>query len=374
MTPQTHVVACRYFCVLLILFAFICRGNGQSRKQSELVLNEDLQRFGYTFDPKPDVLFIETDLAFLSNDLILVSARDVPGKTLSTVLLFNVKEQKLAKSIDLPVRSVENAVVPIQDSRFLMLSDRGWQICSVEFMCGEPWPSAWPIFVSPDGSRATIGDVAEQRWVELNPKYSSLQESWKNGTVTTHEMVQPPDQGSHGPRIELRIRKLPSAWKSIAGETGWLFEKRNTTFVQVPGKQEVDLGISGNARFVDSARVIGIKEGKATMVTIEGTVAYQVPGRLHATSHFITSASGQRFGIYELGYRGMSSWIDFGEENGAYNLARMRVFDVATGHQLFNLKWDPGRDSSYAIKPVISPDGHRVALVIHDQLRVYQIP
>jgi hypothetical protein len=372
MPPNTRTIASHYFCIFLILLSFSCKGDGQSKKDSKLIFKEDLQRFGYTFHEGPGVLSIYGDLAFLSNDLLLVSVRESPGKRpRSTMLLLNVREQRVVRSTELPVREVSNAVIPIQYSRFLMLSNQGWQICSVEFVCGEPLPTAWPVSVSPDGSRATMGGFRQQRWIELNPTYSSLQESWQNGTAITQAIMQAPDQTTAGIRIE---RFLSRRFPPIAGETGWLFATQSTTSFQVPGKQKVDLRIGGEARFVNSARVIGIKKDKATMVTLDGTMIYQVPGKLHARASFITCSSGQRFGIFELGYRGMSSWIDFGDENGAFNLARVRVFDVASGHQLFDHKWDPGHDQSFSIKPVMSPDGHRVAIVMRGQLLVYEIP
>jgi hypothetical protein len=66
--------------------------------------------------------------------------------------------------------------------------------------------------------------------------------------------------------------------------------------------------------------------------------------------------------------------VDFGDENGAYNLARVRVFDVASGRELFDLKWNPGHNLSFEAKPALSPDGHRIAVVMKGQLRVYEIP
>ena len=351
MPPKTRAVALCYCCVFLILLALVCSTHAQS-KGRELIFKENLQHFGYTFQEEPGVVSIGVDLAFLSDNVLLISVRESPVRTpLSTMLLFSVKDQKLVTSKDLPVRKRNHAIVAIQGHRFLMLSDRGWQICTIELVCGEAWPTAWPIFVSPGGSRATIGGPKEQRWVELNPKYSSLQESWENATVSTQTMAQ---------------------GIAIAGESGWLLSKRNTTFVQLPGKQEVDLGLRGDVRFVNRARVMGIKEGKATVVALDGAVDYQVPGKLNARTAFMTCFSGSRFGIFELGYRGI--WIDFGDENGAYNLARMRIFDVASGRELFDLKWNPGHNFSWDVTPVMSSDGHRVAMIVKGELRVYEIP
>lgn len=277
--------------------------------------------------------------------------------------------------MELPVRKVNNAIVAIQDRRFLMLSDRGWQICSVEFICGEPWASAWPVFVSPDGSRATVGRFGEQRWVELNPNYSSLLESWQNPLANTQVMMQRPNPASQAATmVEPLLGRRPVPSIAIAGEPGWLVVKENTTFAYVPGRKEMDLGLGGQARFANRSRVIGTKKGKATLVALDGAVIYQVPSQLHPRAEFITCSSGVRFGIFELGYRGLSSLVDFGDENGAYNLARGRVFDVASGRKLFDLKWNPGHNLSFDVKPVMSPDGHRIAVVMKSELRVYEIP
>jgi hypothetical protein len=358
--------------VLLTVFALIVNGYGKSANKSEPILKENMELFGYKFLTGPNVVSIYTDLAFLSNDLLLISVREAPGNTpLSTLLLFNVKEQKLAKSIELPVRKVNGAVIPIQNHRFLLLSSSGWQICSVELVCGEPWATNLPVFVSPGGDKATIGRFGEQRWVELSSSFTSLQELWQNAAVNIQ--ITPLCQTASGTTVEHRLNRPTTPLITIPGESGWLIEKQSTVYFQMPDRQGVDLGIKGPARFVDGVKVIGIKEGKATLVTLDGKVSYQISAKLHSDVDFITSSSGLRFGIYELGYHGLSSLIDFGDENGSYNLARFRVFDVASGKQLFDLKWNPGHNLSFSIKPAISPDGHRIAVICNRELLVYEI-
>jgi hypothetical protein len=90
------------------------------------------------------------------------------------------------------------------------------------------------------------------------------------------------------------------------------------------------------------------------------------PGR---TQH-LECASGERFGIYKLGYKHM--WIDMGDENGAYDRATLQVFDSATQRRVFHLTWNPGHGLAWAVHPVLSPDGHRIALIMDHKLRVYE--
>jgi hypothetical protein len=90
------------------------------------------------------------------------------------------------------------------------------------------------------------------------------------------------------------------------------------------------------------------------------------PGR---TQH-LECASGERFGIYKVGYKHM--WIDMGDENGPYDRATLQVFDSATKKRVFDLTWNPGHGLAWAVHPVLSPDGHRVALIMDHKLRVYE--
>ena len=57
-----------------------------------------------------------------------------------------------------------------------------------------------------------------------------------------------------------------------------------------------------------------------------------------------------------------------------HDRAQVRVFEVATGKKVFDLKWDPRHYNGADIKPALSPSGRRVALVRLGKLLVYQIP
>ncbi|HEX4538528.1 MAG TPA: hypothetical protein VH140_16380 [Candidatus Acidoferrum sp.] len=45
-----------------------------------------------------------------------------------------------------------------------------------------------------------------------------------------------------------------------------------------------------------------------------------------------------------------------------------------SGAQVFELRWDPRPYMGTPVTPVLSPDGHEVAVIRHGILEVYQVP
>jgi hypothetical protein len=215
------------------------------------------------------------------------------------------------------------------------------------------------VYVSPKGTRAVLGgfQFTEQQLVDADSL--SVLETFK----------------ARGPKI-------------IPGDVGWLEEGGQHTLLRMPGKKEVALSFASSTvfpenRFLDQGIVIGVKmlnvgEGKATAVKLDGTVLYQIEVKdaWRGYTHFVPSASGVRFCVTELYYTRLNSMVNFFDiaDSRAYNRARMRVFEVAAGKQVFELKWHPRGYRGEDILPALSPSGHRLALVRKGKLQVYEVP
>lgn len=364
-----------------LTITMVGRGTAQDRK--EPLFRQDLQFLGYKFKYGNEQLVNSTDLAFLSEDLLLVSVRELTREelhykvlpsgvalydnpsgastspnSLSTVSLFSVANKKMTRSARFPIRKIDHAVWPGTIGSFLMLSSYGLQRCTIDFVCTEPRSTDGPLYVSPKGTRAAIGgsQFTEQHLVDTESL--AIVESFP-----------------------------PRSPKVTPGDVGYLLEESKTV-VRMPGQQDVNLGLVGSStfpetRFLNDDKVIGIKmhsvaDGTAAGVGVDGTVLYQIPVKdaWRGHTHLIACSCGSRFAVTELYYTRLNSLVNFfdiGDTRG-YNRARIRAFDVASGRQLFELSWDPREYRGENILPAFSPSGRRLALVRKGQLQVYEIP
>jgi hypothetical protein len=56
------------------------------------------------------------------------------------------------------------------------------------------------------------------------------------------------------------------------------------------------------------------------------------------------------------------------------NFESISVMSTDSGAQVFELRWDPRPYMGTPVTPVLSPDGHEVAVIRHGILEVYQVP
>ncbi len=281
MAYPLHVRILR-FCLLLVLasLALVIPSVAQRTKP---IFEQDLQSYGYKFQyARDDRMQSFTDLAFLSDDLVLVSVKELyldelhpkilpsgtimydnpmgartPPTSLSTLLLFSLDQKKLVRSAKLPIRKMDGAVQATQNGHFLMLSSYGLHLCSAQLECGPPWPTEGPVYISPQGIRAVVGGSrwSEQQLVDVD-KFA-VRETFKSGPPTV-----------------------------IPGDVGLMLVGYQNTLVRMPGRKDLDVGFGGDvvsprSRFLDHDKVIGIKmsgisEGKATATKVDGTVLYQI--------------------------------------------------------------------------------------------------
>lgn len=358
-------------------------GRGTTQDRKEPLFRQDLQALGYKFKYGNEQLVNSTDLAFLSEDLLLVSIRELTREelhytvlpsgvamydnpsgastspmSLSTLFLFNVADKKAMRSAKLPVRKVDRAIWPGKIGSFLMLSSFGLQRCTTDFVCTEPRSTDGPLYVSPKGTRAVIGgsQFTEQHMVDTESL--AIVESFP----------------ARAPKV-------------IPGDVGYLLEESKTV-VRMPGQQDVNLGVVGSytfpeTRFLNDDKVIGIKirrtaEGTAAVGNADGTMLYEIPVKdgWRGHTHLIACSCGSRFAVTELYYTRLNSLVNFFDiwDTRGYNRARIRAFDAASGSQLFELSWDPREYRGESILPAFSPSGRRLALVRKGQLQAYEIP
>lgn len=356
-------------------------------QKAQPVFEADLASYGYRFQyTKNDHFQNFTDVAFLSDDLVLVSVKELsldelhpqllPSGTvmyenpmgastaptsLSTLLLFSLAQKKLVGSQKLPVRKTNGAVQAVANGKFLMLSSHGLHLCTAdltELRCGPPRPTDGPVYVSPRGTKAVIGgfQFTEQQLLDV-------------GSLTVLEAFR------------------PRAPKIIPGDEGWLEEDREVV-VRIPGQKDLALDLASShtfpqTRFLDQDKVVGVKmlsigKGKATVVKVDGTVLYQIDveeaWRGHAS--FVGCTSGLRFSIWELYYTRLNRTLNFFDigDHRAYNRERVRVFETATGKQILELDWDPREYRGEDILPALSASGRRLAVVKKGRLQVYEVP
>jgi hypothetical protein len=376
---------------LLLTLELTCVAFSHAQKKSEVTFKQDLQSLGYILRSEKDdkVWWVSTDLVFLSEDLLLVSVKEFPGETpLSNLLLFSVNQKKLLRSTSLPISKMDGSAVAGPNGSFFLLTIWGLQSCSADFVCGAPWPTEGPVLASPQRTRVIAGGnrFSEQLLLDADGflrAYAHATQGSKH-LGWNLELVGP-HVGWAAPRVPVLacFKGSPKEdLRAIPGDVGVMVEKFPHTVVQMPGQQEVDLGFTGVehgasgssvARFLDRDKVIGIREHKAVVAKVDGTTLYQIPVSKWYV-RFISSASGLRFCIQDQRYTGFRAIADMGSGLEDYSQSRVRVFDLASGRQLFELKWDPRHYRGHDIDPALSPSGRRLALVRKGELQVYELP
>jgi hypothetical protein len=156
-----------------LFFAAVILVNLAAAAQKPLVpdpiFREDLHPFGYPQELPHQMIADYTDLAFLSDDLILVSMNERSfansvellntDKPPSRLLLFDISQKTLVRNSERTVEKFMGSVHATHDDNFVVLDQSGIQLCSKDLKCGLPSMIAGhgPMFVSPRGSRIMAG-------------------------------------------------------------------------------------------------------------------------------------------------------------------------------------------------------------------------
>jgi hypothetical protein len=270
-----------------------------------------------------------TDVQFLTDNLLLLclnsrgSFSDQPDSVLA---LFDVDQKKLVRSAQYPVEKIEGSVVATQNGNFVVLNQKGIHLCSVDLICGPAFATKGPMRVLPGGTQILAGGYAQTEVDILD--------------ASTLQMLRPAPENL---AISINDETLLNGSAMINDDT--LAE------IHYPGRAQV-----------------------MPVIDVRGRELYRIPVIDLSDAMVIPNRSGSRFCLFEAGYTRWNKMVNFLDIDSSRlpNFARVRVFDTSSGKQLFILRWDP-RPSSVRT-PAISPDGHRIALIRHATLEVFETP
>jgi hypothetical protein len=339
----------------LITFVMATASFGQSRDPKPL-FREDIRPYGLAVVAAGRHVANYTDVTFLSDDLVLVAvnmrefARVSPlfaDKPPSKLLLFDLSQKRLVRSIELPVEKDSGSIRATQNGQFALLDRAGVRICSVDLECGQAFPTQGPLLVSPGGTRLAVGGNAETGQKLLD-------------SATLKEIGSFPYQN---PAV-------------VPGDGGLLLRYGNKQYLRLPGKRDYPIGshLVSASQFLNDKNLVGFERNEAAVVRMDGTVLYLLRVRDAWSAGFVAAAAGTRFCIHEWGYTRWNSIVNFYDidEGRPPNFEKVRVIATDTGKRVFQLEWDPRAYGPVA--PALSPNGHRVAIVRGGYLDVFDVP
>lgn len=309
------------------------------------------------------------DLAWLSDDLLLVAMRSYPIAPVmplqrdtppGNLLLFDVNRGDLVGTASYGILNSPNSVQATRDGHFAILGEAGIRICSTDLSCGTslPIPGSGPLAVSPKGTKILVGGNGQrERWL-LDSAFLE-----RVATFPHDAHVIPGDDGYAG--------RLP-------GQEGLLLNHSGTTTA-------VHLVPTFDRQFVEEAFIDDetflVCDGHTSLVSIvNGSEAYRLSIMPEYDGTVIKGAPrANRFFLYQVGYRhkGLGNLFhDFplGDESAKpKNIASLRIFQTDSGKEQSNLEWDPRPNFGVGSPFATSPDGSKFALVRHGALEVYLI-
>jgi hypothetical protein len=323
----------------------------------------DLRTFGYRLSRLTSKFADISDLSFISDDLLVITVNqwnfedmktaraDTPE---STVVVFDAKRASIMTTGKMAVeKSVGESVQAISGERFAVLDEKGLQFCNANLRCEPITPTIGPMFVSPQGKRVAVGGNGLTAQTVIDT------ESLKQVAVFEHAQM-----GQHAP---------------VPGDGATLVDRNGRIMVQRSGVGDVLLNIPDTwdfreFRFLSPGSVACLEDGasEAVIFDTDGKQIRRYKVAEAERTGFLPTASGTRFGIYEHGYTRLNSAVNFLDFDGGRpeNFQRVRVIDPSSGDEISRFEWDP---QSRAIKPAISPDGHRIARVKGGVLEVLQV-
>jgi hypothetical protein len=309
--------------VATILAAATCLSATTSDSR-QLILSEDLRPYGSVGYERA---------LFLTDNLLLVVAnqeehlapihpllRDEPP---SKFLLFDLDQKKLVKTAEYPVEKIAFPVYATKNGHFVVLNLKGLHVCSSDLTCGPAFATEGPVRVLPGGTKLLVGGNGQ---TEVDVLDAST--------------------------LQVLSRPAPANLKADIFRDGIL--------------------LNGH-KLINDNTVADSREPEMRVQRVDGTELYRVP----VTTQYlilIPNRSGSRFFLLEEGYTKWNSIINFLDidQGRPFNFVRVRVFDTASGKQLFELHWDPRPQSIPT--PGLSPDGKRITLIRHAKLEVYALP
>ena len=322
---------------------------------------QDLRPFGFPTAAIGRVLGSFPDVSFLSNDLILVTVNtrtyEASGETPasepdSKLLLFSVSQKKLIRTLEMPVDKAADSVQAAANEKLVVLTHAGLQLCSLEFECSPPFKTHGPLMVSPRGTRIAVGGRGKDQKLLDGSTLAELQ-----SFAPTEAKVVPGDDG-----LLLFAAGNLSFKPATGGEPHFIMTGGGT-------------GIWPDARFLSDHTLADTGSGDELVVaTTDGAIRFRVP--LYRGSYLAeisTASSGSAFALHEAGFRGFP-WI-FKALNieQHFNIERVTVLATDSGKPRLRLSWNPRPYVGKLSRPALSPDGHRLAIIRHGFLEVYEV-
>ncbi len=325
------------------------------------IFQTDLRPYGYDAKGMGPTAVEFTELNFLSDDLVLVTItywnspqEPFLGRRPSTFLLLEVSQNRLVKRAEMAVKKFPGSVKATQEGRFVVLSESGLQLCSRELECGAPRSTSGRLLVSPLGTSIVVDMKGETEQMLLD------------GT-TLRELARYPLQGT-----------------SIVPCDGAILAISDTkVFIQIPGRADRQLPFEDsryypNVRCINQRLVVGFQSDKGLAVaSMDGDVLFRMPVQeWWKGPAIVTSASGTRFGLYQQGYTAWNSFVNFLDidQGRRANFESISIMSSDSGKQLLALRWDPRPYRAPSAVPALSPDGHKLAVIRHGFLNIFEIP
>lgn len=314
------------------------------------VLTEDLRPYGFPDFVKVHDVSDYADLQFLSNDLILIAINERqwhgPVEPLNTdeppseFLLLDLDQKKFVKTAWYPAEKADGSVRATTNGEFIVLNQEGVHVCSAELICGQPFPTEGPIRLLPGGTRLLAGGNGQTEVDLLDAS-----------TLQVLNRPAPPNLSIGGFRGGVFL-----APRGIGG------------LAMSKGQGEIINETTVASSDSTDGRTIAIRR-------VNGDALYQIPVTDTDETTVVANRSGSRFSVLEQAYTRWNSIVNFLDIDSSrpHNFARVRVFDTDSGKQLFEMNWDP-RPSQTVPPPALSPDGHKLALIQHSELEVFDLP
>ncbi len=349
---------------LAALTAFALTGAAQKFLVPCPMFREDLHPFGYPQKRPHQSLADYSDLAFLSDDLILVSINEryfagpvepaSTDKPASRLLVFDISQKALVKTADLSVEKFMGSVRATHDGKFVALAGPTLRLCSQNLECDPPIliPGNGPLFVSPRGTRVMAGGNAqnEQRLLDADSLKTLNHFAFGQAAMPGDTAVLA-TRGNH--QLYLLRDDAPDRLLNFRGG-----------------------GLLLNAQFL-SDDVFATYENDRTFVGVDldGTIRYRISILPQwSLTDIVPAASGSRFCIHQQAYKVRGPKVNVGDyPKTTSHLDIYRIFDTHSGDELFHFEWNPRPYISTLIAPAISPSGRRLAVIHSGYLEIFEL-
>jgi hypothetical protein len=344
----------------------------------------DLRTIGYRVTGQNRRLADYTDLAFLSDTLLLISINEMKlsfggspnDRPDSRIVLIDLSVGRVTGELRTTVAQRSGSVQALSGQRFAVFNNDVVQVCNRDLTCGSDIQSPGPLKVSPRGKTIAVGGNGRTPTRVIDSVILKSIGTFPFPAGYGSQSVSPGDAGiiiDRGPRVALRR----TSGKPNPGDSPIdILEPRKITMQQADGKvTELALDAKKRALRFLSDEYVGYFDNETSTAVVAGLNAepkyeYRVEDPLKSES--IPCLSGTGVGIYEHGYTSLDSMINFLDiDHGRpENFERLRIFDLSSGSEKANFEWDP---QSYPIKPALSHSGTRIARIRDGFLEVLQV-